>query len=88
MIVVDTSALVSFLRGARTPAALRLEELERQGTPFSIPAICAQEVLQGARDEREWRLLVGILEEQSLLSPADPWGTHAEAARLFFDCRR
>ena len=89
MIIVDTSsALVSFLRGARTPAALKLEELERQETPFTIPAVRAQEVLQGARDEREWRQLAGILQDQSLLSPADPWATHAEAARIFFDCRR
>ena len=88
MIVVDTSALVAFLRGDRTPAALKLEELERQETPFSIPAVCVQEVLQGARDEREWKLLTGILQDQSFLSPGDPWATHAEAARIFFDCRR
>ena len=88
MIVVDTSVLVSFLRGARMPGAVRLEELEREGTPLGIPVVCAQEVLQGARDEREWRLLAGILQGQSILSPADPWATHAEAARIFFDCRR
>lgn len=57
MIVVDTSALVAYLRGDDTAAAADLHALETQGTPFSIPAICVQELLQGSRDDDEWRLL-------------------------------
>ncbi len=50
--------------------------------------MCCRELLQGARDQREWRLLLGTLETQELLVPADPWRTHVEAARMFFDRRR
>ena len=88
MIVVDTAVLVSFFRGRRTPAASALRRLELDGTPFAIPAVCCQELLQGARDAREWRLLLSYLETQGLLVPADPWHTHVEAARIFFECRR
>jgi len=88
LIVVDSSALISFFRGLPTPGAERLRELELLGEPFAIPVACCQEVLQGARDEREWQLLDTYLSSQWLLEPADPWETHRQAARIYFDCRR
>ena len=88
MIVVDTSVLISFLRGEDTKAAQRMREIEEQLVPFAIPAICCQELLQGAKDAREWRLLTRYLETQELLTISDPWKTHSDAARIYFDCRR
>jgi predicted nucleic acid-binding protein len=88
LIVVDSSVLISFLRGLATPGADRLRELELVGEPFALPVACCQEVLQGARDEREWQLLDTYLSSQWLLEPEDPWETHRQAARIYFDCRR
>ena len=88
MIVVDTSVLVDFLRGRKTDAAERLRRMEEDLVPFAIPAICGQEVLQGARDQREWKVLFETLDSQRILVSEHPWKTHAEAARIFFDCRR
>lgn len=88
MIVVDTSVLIDFFRGRDRPGAARLRRLEEERTPFLIPAICCQELLQGARDPREWDLLSEYLESQNLLLPSDPWPTHLKAARIFYDCRR
>jgi predicted nucleic acid-binding protein len=88
VILVDTSVLVDFFRGGATPAARRLELLDAEETPFAIPLVCAQEVLQGARDEGEWRRLRTALVSQELAFPSDPQRTHLEAARIFFDCRR
>jgi len=88
VIVVDTSVLIAYLRGADTKAAATFHTLEEQGTPFAIPMICAQEILQGSRDEREWQTLHGHLSTQRLLEVRDAWETHARAARIFFDCRR
>lgn len=88
MIVVDTSVLIDLLRGRSTPASDRLRTLEVEGTPFVLPGICCQEVLQGAKDEKEWRLLLENFETQRVLMPQDPWATHKGAARLYFDCRR
>jgi predicted nucleic acid-binding protein len=88
VIVVDTSVLVDFFRGRATPAGERLRQLELDEVPFAIPAICCQEVLGGARDEREWDLLRSYLETQHLLLPEDPWRVHRDAARIMFDCRR
>jgi len=88
VIVVDTSVLVDFFKGVRSPAVERMHRLEEQTVPFAIPAVCCQEMLQGARDLREWNLLESYLRTQVVLAPHDPWATHAAAARIFFDCRR
>ena len=88
MIFVDTSVLIDFLRGTTTPAVERLAQFEADGVPFGIPLICYQEVLQGARDQREWRLLDGYLKTQRLETPDDPRSLHFDAARVYFDCRR
>ncbi len=88
MIVVDSSVLIDYLRGETTPAVERLAEIEDEQTPFAIPLFCFQELLQGARDEKEWRLLEEYLGSQRLLVPSDPRKLHREAARIFFDGRR
>ncbi len=88
MIVVDSSVLIPFLSGRPSPAAVRLHELELAAEPFALPVVCCQEVLQGARDEREWRALHDYLSTQRLLAPRDEWTTHRDAARIYFDCRR
>jgi len=88
VIVVDTSVLIDMFRGKDTAAVEHLVRLERESTPFHIPALCCQELLQGAKNEREWKLLLEYLSSQQVLLPADPWHTHVEAARIFFDCRR
>lgn len=88
MIVVDTSVLVDLFRDVSNPAVERLCALEHAGEPFAIPAVCCQELLQGARDEGEWRLLEAYLGTQWLLAPREPWACHRAAARLYFDCRR
>lgn len=88
MIVIDTSVLIDLFRGRATLAADRLRRMERQEVPFSIPMICSQEVLQGAKDESEWSTLLEHFVSQRLLTPREPWKTHEGAARIFFDCRR
>ena len=88
MIVVDTSVLIDFFRGASTPEAAQLELMERDGIPFTIPAICCQEVLQGAKDSQHWDTLSRYLEGQETLLPPDPLSTHMRAARIYYDCRR
>jgi predicted nucleic acid-binding protein len=86
--LADSSVLIDVFRARRTPASDRLREAVRQGTPYAVPLPCVQEVLQGARDEPEWRLLRKFFESQEIAEPADGLVAHVEAARIFFDCRR
>jgi predicted nucleic acid-binding protein len=88
LILIDSSVLISFLRGHESAAVGRLRTLELEGTPFALPGVCYQEVLQGAKNEREWGLLGEYLGSQELLFASDPASTYREAARIFFECRR
>jgi predicted nucleic acid-binding protein len=88
LIVVDTSVLVDFLRGRETGPVERFVEIEKRSVPYAIPGVCCQELLQGARDEKEWKKLSKYLETQIVLHSREPWRTHFGAARIFFDCRR
>jgi predicted nucleic acid-binding protein len=88
LIVLDSSVLIGLFRGHLSPAITRFRDMEREGTPFLLPAMCYQELLQGARNEREWRLLVEYLGSQDLLVPQKAVPTHEAAARIYFDCHR
>lgn len=88
MILVDSSVLIDLLRGYKSAAVDRLRSLELEGSPFALPGVCFQEVLQGAKDEREWKLLEVYLGSQDLLYASNPASTYREAARIYFDCRR
>lgn len=88
MIVLHTSALIDLFRGVNSKASRRVAALEGEGAALGIPAICFQEILQGARDEAEWRLLEEALSTQQILEPLDAVGAHHEAARVFFELRR
>lgn len=88
MIVVDSSVLIAFFRGHQNPAVERLVRLEAEDIPFLLPGVCFQEVVQGARDEKEWGLLEEYLGSQELLFSRNPALTYREAARIYYDCRR
>ncbi len=88
MIVVDTSVLVNLFKGVRTAATNRLRQMETDDVPFMIPVVCCQELLQGAKNQKEWSLLEQYLSTQRLLWPQDPWPAHINSARIYFDCRR
>ncbi len=88
MIVVDTSVLIDFFKGKATAPAERFRDIETSGTPYVLPLICGQELLQGARDEGEWSVLHEYLGTQRLLDVSHGWASYTEAARIFFDCRR
>lgn len=76
MILLDTSILIALFKGTNSPAV------------FAIPAICMQEVLQGARNEKEWHLLEDYLFAQRIIYPGNPVQTHYNAAYIYYACRR
>jgi len=85
MILVDTSVWISILRdkSGEIVAAFR----ERTGSDLIVLSRFNQlELLQGAKDLKEWRMLEDYLVTQIYLeASADTW---REAARIFFDMRR
>ena len=88
MILVDTSALLPYLKGKTTPLSAFLERMLSEEVEVALTAEIVQEVLQGARDEKDWRVLKRYLSGQRILHLRDPIGSHMEAARIYYECRR
>jgi predicted nucleic acid-binding protein len=88
MILVDTSVLIDFFKGSKNEAASRFKLILEQGLNFGITSHIFQEVLQGAKSEKEYNLLRRYLETQRFFQPKDPVDSFAEAARIFFQCRK
>jgi predicted nucleic acid-binding protein len=88
MILVDTSVLIDFFKNSKSEAALRFKLVLEQGLDFGITSLVFQEVLQGAKSEKEYKLLRRYLETQRFFHPKDPVDSFAEAAGIFFQCRK
>ncbi len=85
MYLIDSSIWVDVLRDRTGARAARLESLvDLRDVVFS--RFTQVELLQGARDTREWNLLSRYLDTQRFFEPTpDTW---RNAARIAFDLRR
>jgi hypothetical protein len=88
MILVDTSVLIDFFKGSKNEATSRFKLVLQQGLNFGITSHILQEVLQGAKSEKQYSLLRRYLETQRFFQPKDPISSFAEAASIFFRCRK
>lgn len=88
MILVDTSVLINFFRGRETKGTVYLERLINEGAPFCINEFTYQEILQGAKDEKEFSTLKSYLSEIPLCSLKLGINSYENAAILNFRCRR
>ncbi len=88
MILVDTSVLIDFFKGKKSLPRNKFKQLLEIGLPFGITAFIYQELLQGAASDREYEKMKRFLSTQRFYHPLDPVDSFAEAARIYFDCRR
>ncbi len=85
MIIVDTSVWIDVLRDRNG----RIVESFRKAVGddiYVLTRFTQLELLQGAKDEYEWRRLREYLETQFYLEATD--STWVEAARIYYDLRR
>ena len=83
--LIDSSALIHLLRDRTGTLAARYDSLIGDN-PVALSRITAFEILKGAKTEQEWRGLMKLLSEETLLAPADAdW---VAAARTVFDLQR
>jgi hypothetical protein len=88
VILVDTSVLVDFFAGRQTTAVGHLDRLLSTDAEYFVTPLVVQEILQGARDESQWRRLRSYLTSQLMVDVRDPVESYVDAARIYFDCRR
>jgi predicted nucleic acid-binding protein len=87
MILVDTSVLIDFFKGKKNAATQIFRRALEQSLPFGITSFIYQEVLQGAKTEKEYVRLRKYLSTQRFYHPKSPLNSFEAAARLYFECR-
>ena len=88
MVLVDTSILIDFLRGADNAAVRRFQQILDSNIPFGISPLTYLEVLQGTRTDKDYATVKSYLETHRFFSLLDEKESYAAAARIYFDCRR
>ena len=88
MILVDTSVLIDLFKGNDNEAVVNLHDIIHQQVPFGIASVIYQEILQGAKTEKEYASLKEYLSTQRFFHPIDLIASYAEAAHIFYSCRR
>ena len=88
MILVDTSVLINYFKGHETKGTVYLDNLIQNEMPFCINGFIYQEILQGAKDEKEFTLLKSYLKDIPLYSLRLGIQSYENAALLNFRCRR
>jgi predicted nucleic acid-binding protein len=88
MILVDTSVLIDFFKGNKNPPAVGFKSILEQDIPFGITALVYQEILQGAKSEKEYAGLKKYLSSQRFFHPINPIETAAKAAKIYLKCRK
>jgi predicted nucleic acid-binding protein len=88
MILVDTSVLIDLFCGHANQAVADFQNIVTHEIPFGISSIIFQEILQGAKTEKEFKLLYDYLSSQRFFNPKDELKSYGDAAQLYFKCRR
>jgi predicted nucleic acid-binding protein len=88
MVLVDTSILIDFLRGADNAAVGRFQYILDNTIPFGISPLTYLEVLQGTRTDKDYATVKSYLETHRFFGLLDEKESYAAAARIYFDCRR
>lgn len=90
MVLVDTSVLIDYLKGAdnNNAAARKFQFVLDNGIPFGINSFIYQELLQGVKTEKDFQKLKQYLDTQTFYNLKDARESFAQAARLYFSCRK
>jgi predicted nucleic acid-binding protein len=88
MILVDTSVFINYLKGKNDEKTDVFDTILSHDIPFGISVYTYQELLQGARDEKEFSMLKEYLGSQKIYLLPETVDTYELAAKLYFDTRR
>jgi len=88
MILVDTSVLINYLKKIDNTFTAQFNEILEKELPFGINHYIYQELLQGCRTEKDFKLLKKFLDGQVFYDFKDGRESYAKAARIYFDLRK
>ena len=85
MFLIDTSVWIAVFRDKTGTVRQSLSEIIKE-QPIFLSRFTQMELLQGCRDEREWRLLETYLQDQDYIETTP--NTWVAAARIYYDLQR
>ncbi|MCP5062853.1 MAG: PIN domain nuclease [Ignavibacteriae bacterium] len=88
MILVETSVLIDFFKGKDTQASKKLSEVIDQNIPFGICSLVYLELLQGAKNEKEFDFLNEYLSTQIFYHLNDIKKSYLEASKIKLKCNK
>jgi len=88
MYLVDTSVWIGLFRQKDTEAVRSFRHILERDIPFGISSVIFQELLQGAKNESDYQRLYDDVGSQYFFHPKYEVDSYANAARIYFDCRR
>jgi predicted nucleic acid-binding protein len=88
MVLVDTSVLIDYLGTVENSGTRAFQSILDSGIAYGITSFTYMEILQGVRTEREFELVKRYLDTQKFYGFPDEKASFAEAARIYFLCRK
>ena len=88
MVLVDTSVLIDYLRGSKNSASDKFQFILDSDVPFGITSLIYQELLQGAKTEKEFSELKNYLGTQVFHEVKDMKTSSENAAKIYFKSRK
>ncbi|SHE93733.1 hypothetical protein SAMN02745195_01491 [Thermoanaerobacter uzonensis DSM 18761] len=88
MILVDTSVLISFLKGIENKKVKKFEEIIQNNIPFGINNFIYHELLQGTKTENEFNLIKEYLSTQKFYDLKYGIKSYENASKLYFKCKK
>ena len=88
MILVDTSVLICYLKNVDNRETQLFNDILKKELPFGINNYVYQELLQGCRSEKDFKLLKKYLDGQKFYDFIDGRESFAKAAGIYFKLRK
>jgi len=88
VVLVDTSVLIGYLKGAGDRATEKFQRILDNKIPFGINSFIYQEVLQGVKTEKDFAAVKEYLDTQRFYPLRDFKESYAAAAKIYFQCRK
>lgn len=88
MILVDTSVLINYFKDSKNEKTELFQSILDRKIPYGITHLIYLEILQGAKNSKEFTLLNEYLKTMVFYKPVSDLTTYEEAARVYSACRK
>jgi len=88
MILIDTSVLIDYLKGIENSETKSVDRIIERKIPFGICHYVYQEILQGARDQREFEKLKDYLGTMTFYDLQNGIESFENASLINIKCRK